>query len=223
MRSLQALVAVTMKDLRSEVRTRYGLTAIGLFVVTSVSLVAFASADEVMPRPIAAGVLWVVMFFTAMTGLGRGFVSEEERGTQLYLRLSAHPSAVYWGKLLGNVLVSTVANLAVTVLFLTFMTGVSVGSPGLLLLVVTMGSVGMASVVTITSAIVAKAGSRNALLPILSFPVLLPLVLPGIGATLAAFAGLSFADVTSDLVLMISHAGIITIVASLVFPVVWCE
>ena len=57
-------IAVVVKDIRSETRTRYGLTAIGLFVVTAVVLVAFASADEPMPRPIAAGVLWVVMFFT---------------------------------------------------------------------------------------------------------------------------------------------------------------
>lgn len=216
-------IAVVAKDLRSEIRTRYGLTAIGLYVVTAVALVAFASADEPMPRPIAAGVLWVVMFFTAMTGLGRGFVSEEERGTALYLRLSTPPSSVYWGKLLSNVIFSVFSNLAVVALFLVFMTSVSVGSPWLLALVTLVGSAGMACVITITSAIVAKAGTRNALLPILSFPVLLPLVMPGIGATMSAMSGLELIDVGSDLVLMISHGGIITVVSAFVFEVIWCE
>jgi len=220
---MRAFLTVASKDLRSEIRTRYGLTAIALFVVTAVSLVAFAGADAVMPRPIAAGVLWIVMFFTAMTGLGRAFVSEEERGTQLYLRLSTPPMAVYWGKLVVNVLLAVTSNCAAAVLFMTFMPTVTVGSPWILAAVVAAGSAGMACVVTITSAIVAKAGSRNALLPVLAFPILLPIVLPGIGATLSALAGLSFADVASDLVLMLSHAGIVTIIAALVFPVVWCE
>ncbi len=216
-------LAVVAKDLRSEIRTRYGLTAIALFVVTAVALVAFASADEPMPRPIAAGVLWVVMFFTSMTGLGRGFVSEEERGTSLYLRLSTKPGSVFWGKLLGNAILATGSNLAVVFLFLALMTSVNVGSPFILLLVTLVGSLGLATVVTITSAIVAKAGTRNALLPILSFPILLPLVMPGIGATLMAMAGLTIADVMPDLLLMISHTGIVVIVSALVFEVIWCD
>ncbi|MCX6140757.1 MAG: heme exporter protein CcmB [Candidatus Kapabacteria bacterium] len=216
-------LAVIAKDIRSEIRTRYGITAVGLFVVTAVALVAFSSADEPMPRPIAAGVLWVVMFFTSMTGLGRGFVSEEERGTSLYLRLSAAPLSVYWGKLFGNITVAVVSNLAVVLLFMTFMTSVEIGSPWILLLVTLAGSVGLAAVITITSAIVAKAGTRNALLPILSFPVLLPLVMPGIGATLYAMAGLELQDVLPDLTLMLSHSGIIIIVSALVFEVIWCD
>ncbi len=216
-------IAVVVKDIRSETRTRYGLTAIGLFVVTAVVLVAFASADEPMPRPIAAGVLWVVMFFTSMTGLARGFVSEEERGTSLYLRLSASPASVFLGKLLGNIIIAVGSNLAVVALFVALMTSVNVGSPWLLLLVTLVGSIGMAVVVTITSAIVAKAGTRNALLPILSFPVLLPLVMPGIGATLIAMAGLGINDVLPDLTLMLCHSGIIIIVSVLVFEVIWCD
>lgn len=216
-------LAVLSKDLRSELRTRVGLTAVGLFVVTAVALVAFASADEPIPRPISAAVLWIVMFFSAMTGLARGFVNEEDRGTALYLRLSSPPSAVFLGKLLGNVLFSVVTNLAVVALFVALMTSVNVGSPWVLLLVTVCGSMGMAGVVTITSAIVAKAGARNALLPVLSFPVLLPLIMPGIGATTAALAGMSVADVLPDLALMLSHSGIVAIVSALVFEVVWCE
>jgi len=86
-----------------------------------------------------------------------------------------------------------------------------------------VGSLGLAAVITITSAIVAKAGTRNALLPILSFPILLPLVMPGIGATLTAMAGLTIADVMPDLLLMISHTGIVVIVSALVFEVIWCD
>ena len=212
-----------MKDLRSEIRTRYGITAIALFVVTSVALVAFATADEQLHRPIAAGILWVVMFFTAMSGLGRGFISEEERGTTLYLQLSAPPSAVILGKLISNVLIAALSNLAVLALFLMFVGTVQLASPWILLLVLFAGSIGLATVITITSAIVATSGTRSPLLPILSFPVLIPLIMPGMNATLLAMADVSMSDVWPDLALMLSHTGIVATVSYLVFDVVWTE
>ncbi len=219
----QRWIAVLNKDLRSEIRTRYGITTLALFVVTVVSLLAYATAEEPLDKPIVAGVIWILMFFTAMSGLGRGFMSEEERGTSLYLRLSAPTSSVYWGKLAGNLVFSLLSNLALILLFLILMPLVHVGSIGLLLLTVVLGSCGLATVVTITSAIVAKAGSRNALLPVLSFPLLLPLVMPGIQATLYALAGLELADAWGDVSVMIAHTGIVAVVSWLVFGVLWEE
>lgn len=219
----QRWIAVFRKDLQSEVRTRYGITTLALFVVTVVSLLAYSTAEEPLGRPIVAGVIWILMFFTAMSGLGRGFMSEEERGTSLYLRLSAPTSSVYWGKLAGNVLFSILSNLALILLLLILMPLVQVGSLLLLLAIVVLGSFGLASVVTITSAIVAKAGTRNALLPVLSFPLLLPLVMPGIQATLIALAGLTLADAWGDVAFMIAHTGIVTVVSWLIFGVLWEE
>lgn len=214
-------IAVLRKDIRSEIRTRYGITSLLLFVVTAVTLIAVSTADEVIPRPVASAVLWVVMFFTSMTGLARGFVSEEERGTSLYLQLSAPPLAVYFGKLTGNIALSLVSNLLIVLLLTLLIPTITIGSAGLLLLVVLIASIGLATVTTITSAIVAKAGSKQALLPILAFPVLLPLVMPGIQATLIALAGLTLADAWGDVGLMIAHTGIIATVGALLFESVW--
>ena len=219
----QRWIAVLNKDLRSEIRTRYGITTLALFVVTVVSLLAYATAEEPLAKPIVAGVIWILMFFTAMSGLGRGFMSEEERGTSLYLRLSAPTSSIYWGKLAGNLVFSLLSNLALILLFLILMPLVQVGSFGLLFLTVVLGSCGLATVVTITSAIVAKAGTRNALLPVLSFPLLLPLVMPGIQATLYALAGLGIAEAWGDVSVMIAHTGIVAVVSWLVFGVLWEE
>lgn len=223
MSASRRLIAVISKDLRSELRTRYGITALILFVVTAIVLVVFAAADEPMPRPIAAAVLWVVMFYTAMTGLGRGFISEEERGTSLLLRLSTDPTSVYFGKLIVNIVQSVLSNLLAALLFLFFMSRVNVGNPTLLLLCVLAGSIGLASTLTIVSAIVAKAGSKSALLPILSFPVLLPLIMPGTDVMLSAFAGLAVAEVAGSLGLMVSYTGIVIVVSWFVFEYIWCE
>jgi heme exporter protein B len=219
----QSLRAVVLKDLRSEIRTRYGITAVALFVVTSVALVAFATADEQLHRPVAAGVLWVVMFFTAMSGLGRGFISEAERGTALYLQLSAPSTAVILGKLISNTIIAAISNLAVLALFVVFIGTIQIASPWILFLVLLVGSIGLATVITITSAIVATAGTRSPLLPVLSFPVLIPLIMPGMNATLLAMADVGMADVWPDVALMLSHSGIVATMSYLVFEVVWTE
>lgn len=221
--TLVRLFAVIDKDIRSEMRTRFGVTSLLLFVVTCVVLVVFSVADEAIPRPLAAAVLWVVMFFTAMTGLGRGFVSEEERGTALLLRLSATSTSVFMGKLIVNVIQAVLANLLAAMLFLFFLPKLQVGNTMLFLIVVVVGSMGLASALTVVSAIVAKAGTKSALLPVLSFPVLLPLVLPGTNAMLMAFAGFDVAEAAGDLVLMMAHTGIVSVVAWLVFDHIWCE
>lgn len=218
------ILAVAVKDLRSDLRTRYGVSALLLFVVTTVTLVVFAAADEPMPRPLSAAVLWIVMFTTAMTGLGRGFISEEERGTALFLRMSATATSIYIGKLLGNIMQAVVSNLVAVLMFTLFLSAtVDVGNPALLVLVVVVGSIGMATALTVISAIVAKAGSRNALLPVLSFPILVPLLLPGVNAMIYGLAGLSFLETMPDLLLMLSYTGVLVVVSYLVFEVLWCD
>ena len=223
MATLKSISAVFMKDVRSELRTRYGITALALFVVSAIALVMFAVADEALERPIAAAMLWVLMFYTALTGLGRGFVSEEERGTSLFLRLSTPSSAVYLGKLLINIVLSVLSNLTALLLFLIFLPMDAMWDLLTLLTSVFVGSVGLASVVTIVSAIVSKAGTRNALLPVLSFPILVPIIMTGVNAVLMGFAGLTLIDASGDIVFMASYSGIVILVSFFVFDVIWSD
>jgi heme exporter protein B len=98
MKFLVSTWAVVIKDVQSELRTRYALNALLMFVVTSVATILFALRDDELNLEILSGMFWVVIFFTAMSGLSRIFVSEEERGTTLTLQLVASPSVVYFGK-----------------------------------------------------------------------------------------------------------------------------
>jgi heme exporter protein B len=217
-----SIAAVAGKDIRSEVRTRYGITALGLFVITTVSLVVFAIADESVHRPLAAALIWVIMFYTSMTGLGRAFISEEERGTSLFLRLQAPTMAVYFGKLLVNIALALVSNVLAIALIAIFMPSISIGWTVVLTSVI-IGSIGLASVLSIVSAIVAKAGTRNPLLPVLAFPLLVPLIMPGVNAVLAGLAGLSLTESMGDILLMTSYAGLVIVASVFVFDVVWTE
>lgn len=221
--SLRRTFAVVEKDIRSEMRTRYGITALLLFVVVTVSLVVFAAADEPMPSPIVSAFIWVIMCFTAMTGLGRGFISEEERGTVLFLRLNSTPMAVYTGKLLVNTTMAVATNLLGVALLFAFVSKATVGSWLLLLTVVLVGSMGLASVLTIVSAIVAKAGSRSSILPVLSFPVLIPLLILGTKATIQALAGFTLGEAAGLLQLMTVYTGMVIVVSTFVFDAIWID
>jgi len=216
-------LAVAERDLRGELRTRFGITALGLFVVTTVSLIVFALAEEPLQRPVAAAIIWVIMFYTAMTGLARAFISEEERGTALFLRLNAPGLAVYFGKLVVNVVMSLLANILATSLVLLFISSIVVGDWLVLSCTVAIGSIGLAAVLSIISAIVAKAGTRNPILPALSFPLLVPLLMPGVNALLAGLAGLTLREASGDLLLMTSYTGLVIIASVFVFDFIWQE
>lgn len=220
---LQGFLAVAEKDIRSELRTRIGITSLGLFVVTTVSVIVFAIAEEPLQRPLASALLWVTMFYTAMTGLGRSFITEEERGTSLYLRLHTAPLSVYFGKLAVNCILGLAANLVAVVLMMWFVDTIAESNIVALLCVITVSTIGLASVITMVSAIVAKAGTRNALLPVLAFPMLVPLLMPGVKATLYALADMSINEATGDLLLMVAYSGIVIVVSTFVFEVVWTE
>ena len=81
-----ATYAVVEKDIRSELRTRYALNALLMFVVTAVSTILFALRSDNPSIELLSGMYWVVVFFTAMSVLSRIFVSEEERGTVTVLQ-----------------------------------------------------------------------------------------------------------------------------------------
>ena len=112
--------AVVAKDVRSEWRTRYAANSLLMFVVTAVSIILFA-LRSVDPNPeLLSGMLLVVIFFTAMSGMSRAFVSEEERGTTLTLQLVATPTAVYYGKLLFNCALILFLSMVISLMYQLF-------------------------------------------------------------------------------------------------------
>lgn len=216
-------IAIAIKDIRSEIRTRHSLMALLLFVTVTVSMIVFSSAGEKLSPELAAGVLWIIIFFGSMSGLSRGFVSEEERGTSLLLTVSARSGAVYFGKLFTAVLLSMGINLASSGLFLLFIDDIAVKNPALFFAALLIGSVAVSASVTILSAIIARTSAKTSLLPALAFPALLPIILAGIDATATSFAGITNENASADLQMMAGYAGVVITVSYLLFPHIWRE
>ena len=98
------------KDWQSELRTRYAINALAMFILVTISVIMFSVGSEKMSAYLTGGLLWVVIFFSAMSGLSRAFVSEEERGTTMTLHLIASPSTIFSGKLIFNLLLDEYCN-----------------------------------------------------------------------------------------------------------------
>jgi heme exporter protein B len=219
---LARFFAIARKDIKSELRTRYAITAMALFVLTTISMIVFATAGEKFNPELASGVLWIIMFFSAMTGLAKSFVSEEERATVLLLQMTSTSSAVYVGKLIFTTLLSLFLNVAAIILFLGF-TGLEVKNWWIFGSMAIIGSIGLAAATTIISAIIAKAGTKNALFPVLAFPLLLPLILTGVETTIIAFVGAPWAEAQGNIILMLCYAIVVITSSILLFEFVWME
>jgi len=201
-------------------RTRYALNAIVLFAVTTVTVVGMGTSQTGVNARTQAALFWIVVFFSAMSALAQVFVKEEESGTALALKLSARSDAVYFGKLLFNLLLLSALQLLLVPMFI-LLVGLQVAQWQIFVPVIILGTIGLAGATTIVAAIVAQASVRGALFAVLSFPLLLPLLIAAIGGTQAALDPAGAASAASELKLLSAY-GLAMITGSwLLFDFVW--
>ena len=212
--------AICRKDLRSEIRTRYSINGLIMFIIVTISIIKFALGEEKLTGELNAGLLWIIIFFSNSNGLSRVFVAEEDRGTSFLLKLTADSKAVLLGKLIFNTTLTFIINFVVVVLFIVTM-DLQVKSPGLFVLVIFFGNFGLSAVMTIIAALISKANSKGSLYPVLSFPLLLPLLMSTISSTWLAIEGSTIGQIGGDLQIIISYT-VVTITASfMLFDLVW--
>jgi heme exporter protein B len=178
--------AVWDKDFRSEWRGRAALNAVTLFSIAAPVALGFSVAKQRLEPEVLGGLLWTTLFFAALLGLPRAFIKEEESGTAALLRLHFSSDAVLWGKVLGQLALLAVTQLAAVPIFVLLL-GATVKSPILLLLAVILGDLGLAVSSTILGAMAAQARSKGALFSALAVPLMLPLLASLSIATGAAF------------------------------------
>ncbi|MDD4792337.1 MAG: heme exporter protein CcmB [Firmicutes bacterium] len=216
-------LAVLWKDLLSEFRTRYSLSAVLLFSVTALAVVSFSVSPYSLDPEAKAAFLWIVLFFSAMSGLSRSFVREEEARTALALRVSASADAVYGGKLLFNIVLQSAVAAIVVPLFLLLM-DTRPANPALLVAAAALGTLALASSSTIIAAIVSRANAKGALFAVLAFPLSLPGLSSAIGATAEALRGNmpeAATGAAADIRVLIAYSALMIASSLLLFDYVW--
>ncbi len=221
MSGLSRAWAICAKDAAQELRRRIAIASVFFFAATSLTLVSFAIGPFGLPVDargrVCSALVWILLFFSAATGLPRAFVREEETGTALALRRVASGPLVLAGKTLFNLLLF-LAIAAVTAPAFSILLEWRVESAGALAAVLLAGGYGLAVVSTFLSALVARASQKNVLFIVVSFPLLVPLLLAAISATTEASQG-SFA--ATPLRVLVAYDGAATCAAYLLANVAW--
>jgi heme exporter protein B len=211
------------KDWESELRTRYAINALAMFILVTISVIMFSIGSEKISEYLTGGLLWVVIFFSAMSGLARAFVSEEERGTTMTLQLIASPSTVFTGKLFFNLVLVFLMNFAITFLFIILFPSFTIKNFGLFAIIFLLGNIGIAVSSTIIAAIISKASSKSTLYPVLSFPVLLPLILTLLELTKFSIDGNSISASFVEIFVLVCYDVVMATASYLLFDFIWKE
>jgi heme exporter protein B len=175
------VAALTRKDLLVELRSRDTVPAMLLFVVSALVVFHFALSEDAS-RFAAAGMLWIALLFTALLALVRAFVAEREGAVIDGLLLApCDRSAIWLGKTLSVFAFLALAEAVALPAFALFYEPVTWE----LIAGVALANAGIASVGTLLGAMAAAARARELLLPLLFLPLAIPIVVGGVGATLA--------------------------------------
>ena len=179
---LEQTLAILWKDIRCELRSKQTWMGMGMFALLVLVIFNFAFDLRVDNKAaIAPGALWVAFVFASLLGLGRTITAEREKGLMDRLLLCpVDRKAIYLAKLLGNLLfIGVVEAVALPVFAALF----NVPLFGALLPIVLLGTLGVAAIGTLFSAMAAATHARELLLPILVFPLIVPVVIGAVRAT----------------------------------------
>jgi heme exporter protein B len=196
-----------------------------LFAVTTLIAVSFSIGsyriDEADRPFLYAVLLWIILMFSALSGLSRSFVKEQESGTMDTLRLSARPQAVFLGKLLFNLTLLGALELIIVPAFVVLMKYEIQSLSFFISMVVTAGF-GLGSATTIVAAMIAQASAKGALFSALSFPLLLPLMITAIKG-IERSAVESVTSGWPEVRFMIAYMVVMITVSMFLFPLIWEE
>ena len=175
--------SIVGKDVRSELRARQIWIAMALFA--GLALVVFYFAFDLRVDTtvaVAPGALWVAFVFASVLGLGRSFAAEQEHGAMDRLMLCpVDRQIIYLAKLVGNLIFLAIVEVIAVPLFAILFNLPILG--GGLVVIVALGTIGIAAMCTLFAAVAGATRGRELLLPLLVFPLLLPVVIGAVRAT----------------------------------------
>ncbi|MBL7979649.1 MAG: heme exporter protein CcmB [Bacteroidetes Order II. Incertae sedis bacterium] len=219
---LNGAYAVFEKDVRLELRSRYALNMLLMFIASTLFLVVVSLGNEVIGARVQAALVWIILLFGSVIGLGRGFVSEVDQGTVLLLQLHTRGSMVYAGKLAFNIVLLFVLNVLALGAFLLLM-NIAVENLWQLALVLFLGTLGLSGTTTLLAAMIARTRNSGPLLAVLAFPLLIPLLMSVVAATNTILLNGGWVRIQETCVTLVAFAGSVISASVLLFDYVWRE
>lgn len=205
------------KEIVLEWRSKYALNGILLYVISTV-FVCFLSFKAIEPITWNA-LFWIIMLFASVNAITKSFV-QESVGRQLYFYTLASPQAIIISKIIYNIFLMIFLTLVALSFYMVVFKN-PVGDLLYYLLAVMFGSISFATVFTMISAIASKARNSGALMAILSFPVIIPLLIVLLKFSKNAMDGLDRSVSLNEIGVLTAINGIVVTISLLLFPYLW--
>lgn len=214
---LRAMWAVVWKDLSAELRSRELLSAMLVFALLVILIFNFAlDLDPKTRGTVTSGVLWVTFAFAGTLGLNRSMAMEKDRGCLDGLLLTpVDRSAIYFGKAIGNLVFMLLVEAIVLPVY-TILYSVNLFNPGLVL-VILLGSIGYTAVGTLLATMSVHTRTRDILLPILLFPLAIPVLIAAVKASAGFLTAAPFEEIKLWLNLILAYDVIFIAAAFMTF------
>lgn len=218
---------IAKKDLKAEFRTKQMLNSMVIFALLVIVIFSFAFGNEAsiyisnlnkkIVDLLAPGMLWIAFTFAGMLGLSRSFAGEKEEGCLEGLKLCpADRSEIYNGKVLSNSVLMFFMEMAALPIFVVLFSYEVKNIFGLIVVII-LGTFGFIFVGTLLSALTVNTRTREILLPVILFPVLIPVILSAVTATGTMLAKGDLSDVAGELQILVVYDIIFFVVAQMVF------
>jgi heme exporter protein B len=207
------------KDLLIEFRTKDSLTSMLFFGIVVLVIFNFSlgSLHDTI-RPAVPGILWVAFAFSGTLGLNRLFAAEKENGClQGLLMIPADRGAIYLGKMLASFFFMLIAEAVIFIIGLVLFNLTVWAEIPYLVLVFVVGTLGFTAVGTLLSAISVNTKLREVLLPLMLFPVILPILINAVEATDVILNSSDDAGLKLPLTIMSAFTIIFGIISYLLF------
>ncbi|MBN1199697.1 MAG: heme exporter protein CcmB [Bacteroidales bacterium] len=214
-REVKALIG---KDIRLELKQKYVLNGILLYLLSTV-FVTYLAFEEVITPETWNSLFWIILLFVGVNGISKSFV-QESPARYIYYYTIASPQAVVLSKILYNLLLMAILSLLSFGMFLLLM-GNQVVNLELFILALFLGSFGLSSILTMVAAIASRASNNFSLMAVLSFPIILPLLLTLMKISRMALSGPEWPGATGPLVILVTINLAVIILAYLLFPYLW--
>jgi heme exporter protein B len=185
LRYFSDVAALARKDLLIELRAKETVPAMLLFVVSALTIFHFAVPSEngEVSQQVALGLLWTALIFTALLGLTRAFVPEREQGVfDALVMAPCDRSAIWLGKAISVFAFLALAEVVALPAYSLFFHSVGLRTVA----AVVLANVGISTVGTLTGAMAVAGRARELILPLLFLPMSIPIVVGGVGASIAA-------------------------------------
>ncbi len=214
---VQQIKHLIAKEIKLELRNKYALGGILLYVISTI-FVSYLCFKRIVTPATWNALFWIILLFASINAVAKSFINET-RGRLLYLYTLASPQAVILSKIIYNSLLLLVLSGLCLLIYNLFVGNIIQDTP-LFLLTLFLGSFGFSSLLTMVSAIASKTGNNFTLMAILSFPIILPLLMVLIKLSKNALDGLENWDVHYLLILVCINMIIIAL-SYLLFRYLW--